>query len=112
MWSEHGGVDHGPAGDLAAVGWLQELAARLRVALAGHDDAAALRVVEEADISLRMLLSDENPRTRAQVRGFLMVSTLVRRGARNEAVELLEGELHRSFPGNADLDPNERDVLE
>lgn len=101
-----------PVGDPAALEWLWALSERLRRALAEPAQEGALRLVDEADPTLRWLLSDENPRTRAQVRGFVLVSTLVRQGKMGEAAEMLDGEIFRSFPGRAELNGRERGMLE
>ena len=54
------------------------------------------------------LAADGNPRVRAQVRGLAHVLQLVRVGDRAGAVELLDGELARSFLGRADFSGVER----
>ncbi|MCZ7526616.1 MAG: hypothetical protein M5U14_09720 [Acidimicrobiia bacterium] len=51
---------------------------------------------------------DLNPRTRAQVRGLEMVLRLLDAGDEGAALDLLDGELSRSFTGRADLSVAER----
>jgi hypothetical protein len=99
------GHSHAPVGDPEASAWLWQLVERLGRELPAGDSASA--ILQEAHETLTRFLRDENPRTRTQARALLLVGELVARGAPAEAADLLTGELRRSFPGHAELDPGE-----
>ncbi|MDA8278918.1 MAG: hypothetical protein M0Z63_00575 [Actinomycetota bacterium] len=71
----------------------------------GTDTARALAAAEAAVAALG---ADGNPRVRAQVRGLAQVLRLVQSGDRGGALELLDGELLRSFLGRGDLSAGDR----
>lgn len=106
------GHSHAPVGDPGAAAWLWQLVERLGVALTAADAESASAILQDAHESLSRLLPDDNPRTRAQARAILLVGDLVTRGARADATELLTGEIRRSFPGRAELEPGETALLE
>jgi hypothetical protein len=99
-----GECGHQPVGDPDAMGRLRQVVDRLGAALAVGEEEVASVAAAAAERLASELARDPGPRTRAQARGVLLAVELVRRGERTEAVELLEGELRRSFPGEAELD--------
>ena len=102
----HGaGCGHGPVGDPHAETRLRSAVERLRTALATGDDSALALAADDAERVAGVLVRDPGPRTRAQSRGLLLAVRLVRGGERTDALRLLDGELRRSFPGEAELDP-------
>lgn len=100
------GHSHAPVGDPTAASWLWGLVERLEPELAAEDGGSAGAILQEAQATLTRLVHDGNPRTRAQARALLLVGAFVARGERVEAAELLGGELRRSFPGQAEFDPD------
>jgi hypothetical protein len=101
----HGaGCGHGPVGDPHAEERLRIAVERLRTALASGDDEALALAADDAERVAGVLVRDSGPRTRAQSRGLLLALRLVRGGEREDAALLLDGELRRSFPGEAELD--------
>lgn len=101
------GHSHTPVGDPAASAWLWQLIERLEPELTAEGSGSAGAILQQAHETLARLVSDENPRTRAQARALLLVGDFVARGAPAEAADLLGGELRRSFPGQAEFDPHE-----
>jgi hypothetical protein len=102
----HGaGCGHGPVGDPDAEARLRTAVERLRTALATGDHSALALAADDAERVAGALVRDPGPRTRAQSRGLLLAVRLVRGGERSDAELLLDGELRRSFPGEAELDP-------
>ena len=79
---------------------IDALVAALRGGNAGTDEERALAA---ADAVVASLSTDGNPRVRAQVRGLAQALEQLRSGNRELALELLEGELTRSFLGRGDL---------
>jgi hypothetical protein len=92
---------HGPLGDASAGGRLRAMVARLGAALSAGDTQTALIAAADAERLARPLSRDPAPRTRAQARGLLLAVELTRGGEISEAAGLVEGELRRSFPGQA-----------
>lgn len=106
------GHAHVPLGDPEAPAWLWRLVERLEEALAAEGGGNASALLREASETLARLRRDGNPRTRAQARAILLVGDLVARGALTDAAELVRGELRRSFPGRAELEPQELELLQ
>ncbi len=92
-------------GEQRVVQVVDALAAALRGSEDGPDEERALAA---ADVVVAALATDGNPRVRAQVRGLAQVLELLRSGDRGAALELLDGELARSFLGRGDLSAGER----
>jgi hypothetical protein len=81
------------------------MALRLRDAVdALVDQADDTRTRQRAREAAESGRQDENPRTRAHARTLLLVLTLLERGEREDALDLLTNELYRSFPGRGDVD--------
>ncbi len=108
---EHG-HSHGPVGDPAAAEWLWRLVERLSPVVTAGDAESAGAILRDAQGRLSGLLEDGNPRTRAQARAVVLVAELIARGAMHDAAELLTGEVRRSFPGRAELGPDEIALLD
>lgn len=93
-------------GDPAAPGHLRAAVDRLGRTLASDDEEGARAVVLAEERTVRGWLRDLDPRTRSQVRGLLLAFDLVRAGDLDQALALVDGELRRSFPGEAELPPS------
>jgi hypothetical protein len=98
------GHAHGNHGDPSAPARLRSCVDRLRTTLAAGDEEAARAVILADERTARGWRDDLNPRTRSQVRALLLVFDLLREGRLDEALGLVDGELLRSFPGEARLD--------
>lgn len=72
-------------------------------ALAGSDQEHLERVSAQAGTLSDRAIVDASPRTRAQARALRMALHLLATGRREEANDLVAGELWRSLPGNADV---------
>jgi len=92
--------EHLFATDPEATALLSQAVRRLSLALGGPDEPGAF---QQADELTKRLVTDGNPRVRAQVRALAHVLRLLETGERDEAQDLLRGDLTRSFPGEGDL---------
>ena len=90
---------HQTLGDPQAATRLSVAIEELRAALLDGDEQRESTVTQTARLLAQALLSDANPRTRSQARGLAMVASLVGNNRREEALQLLEQELWRSFTG-------------
>jgi outer membrane receptor protein involved in Fe transport len=80
----------------------------LAAALRGGDGPDTPGALADAEAVVAALGTDGNPRVRAQVRGLAQVLQLLGSGDRAGALELLDGELSRSFLGRGDLSAGEK----
>jgi hypothetical protein len=92
--------EHLFATDPEATALLSEAVRRLSLAFGRPDETGAF---QHADELTKRLVTDGNPRVRAQVRALEHVLRLLESGERDEAEDLLKGDLTRSFPGEGDL---------
>lgn len=98
------GHPHQEYGDPDAPGRLRAVVDRLSATLAAGDEEAARATLLAHEVAVSALRRDLNPRTRSQVRGVLLAFDLVRAGELDQARAFVDGELRRSFPGEADAD--------
>ncbi len=82
-------------------GIVVDLTSALRAA--PRDEESLATALGRARAYVASLINDGDPRVRAQVRGVRAVLGLVAEGDEAGALEMLDGELLRSFPGRADL---------
>jgi hypothetical protein len=101
--------EHLFATDPEATTLLSAAVRSLSDSLGGPDEVVAAR--QAAELTVR-LGTDGNPRVRAQVRALAHVLQMLDSGDRDEAAELLRGELARSFPGEGDLSGAEKYLSE
>jgi hypothetical protein len=94
---------HQEPGDPRAGARLSVAIEELRTALRPERDERELQTAaHSARLLAQALLPDANPRTRSQARGLAMVASLIDDDRREDARQLLEQELWRSFPGRGD----------
>lgn len=97
------GHGHAEPGDPRIATSLRAAVEALRAALAGHDQERREEMCAQAAALPDRAAVDASPRTRAQARGLRMALHLLATGRRDEANDLVTGELWRSLPGNADV---------
>jgi hypothetical protein len=95
--------DPGQRGDPDATARLWAVVERM-TALLKRADTARIRVAARRERqAVRPLTGDEDPQVRSQARGVVLALDLAAAGSTDRALELLNGDVRRSFAGHRGL---------